>query len=328
LRGAAGLPRLETLKTSDAFCIPSAMNQLIRNVNHALVLGVSLLAMACGGSSSDNNPTGPSGAASSGFTFAADAGTRISGSNASEPNVLAIADGTLMFLSFNGGLGPNALYNSSDGLTFAPRAASQVPVNFRSHSFVRLPNGTYRMYFMGITGADLLSATSPDGLNWTQEAGVRITLNSIAVPFVAAMGGGYRVFYVQSGGPTPIASAFSSDGLTFSPEGIRIPTTSTLMWADPSVVSLDSGGYLMTLSDAFSSANASGFARLWLATSPDGLSWTVDTQPIVTDSTHSLIDPTAAVSLGGGRYRIYYASASGPVQSLGTTTIVSGVISR
>ena len=305
---------------------------LLRNLCAASLAGILLTTMSCGGS--DSSPTGPSSGSpttntSLGYTFTGDPGLRVTGSNVAEPNVLSIPGATLLYLAGNGGLDSNSVYSASDGLTFAPRAASQVPGSIRSQSFVKLPDGTYRMYFTSSpSGSDLRSATSPDGLTWTQEPGTRITLNSIAVPFVTAIGGGYRVYYVVSGGPTPIGSAFSVDGLTFSPEGIRLPATSSQMWADPSVASLDGGGYLMTLSDAFSGNAPGGFARLWLATSSDGLSWNVDSQPILTDSTHSLIDPSVAVPLGGNRYRIYYASASGPVSSLGPANILSGVITK
>src|SRR5262249_41386666 len=151
-------------------------------------------------SGGSGNSGGPARAAL-GYTFTPDAGQRIA--TAAEPNVLVTPTETLLYTACC----MTSLMTSADGLTFTA-LTSQMPGGTRAQSFIRLADGSYRMYFLRLPGgADLLSATSPDGVNWTQEAGTRVALNTISVPFVAPVPGGYRVYYVTSGGPTSIASA-------------------------------------------------------------------------------------------------------------------------
>ena len=114
--------------------------------------------------------------------------------------------------------------------------------------------------------------------------------------------GGYRVYYVTSGGPNSIASAFSSDGLTITAEGTRIPAADGVMYVDPAVVYVDGYGYLMALGRVPNTAI--GNAVLMLAYSSDGLNWTLDNKVLKSNTSYYLADPTMVVS--GGTIRIYY----------------------
>lgn len=91
------------------------------------------------------------------------------------------------------------------------------------------------------------------------------TLKALAVP-----SGGCRVYYTQSGG------AFSSDGLSFTDEGVRVPASTGAMWLDASVVYLGSQGWLMSVARLLQ--NPSNASPIRLAASPDGMSWTLDSR--------------------------------------------------
>lgn len=67
---------------------------------------------------------------------------------------------------------------SSDGITWTQEEGLRMK-GATFPSVIRLPDGTWRMYFQGAVlgsppAAAILSAVSKDGLTWTQEAGVRI----------------------------------------------------------------------------------------------------------------------------------------------------------
>lgn len=246
----------------------------------------------------------------------------MSGSFIAEPNYLQIPGATLLYLACCGGAEINSVLSSPDGLNFTRRTA-RVPGVIQSQSFIRLADGRYRMYYAySQTQTELRSATSTDGLTWTEEAGVRFTFPRAGVPFVAPIGGGYRLFYVN--GTT--FSAFSTDGLTFTAEGTSFPGLGMNI-ADPSVVEVPGEGYLMTLSD-FGSGTTDGYARLWLARSTNGLTWTLDLQPFLREAGFSHVDPSALLPLGDGRYRVYYARYPGRSIEQNPAEIRSGIISK
>ena len=176
-----------------------------------------------------------------------------------------------------------------------------------SFSFVTLPNGNVRMYYFTGPGGNpadaLLSGTSSDALTWTSDAGTGIVLDDIAVPNVVALiGGGYRVYYTTSGGPTGIASATSSDGLTFSADpGRRLSPTGQYDWGDPNVV-ISGNAYLMS---ATQWPSQPGYSSIWLSSSPDGLTWTTDANAVITNATGSPVD-SSFVALANGAFRVYY----------------------
>lgn len=69
-------------------------------------------------------------------------------------------------------------------------------------------------------------------------------LNDIAVPKVVALiGGGYRVYYTTSGGPTEIASATLSDGLTWATDEAPVITSAAGSPVDWSFVALANGTF-------------------------------------------------------------------------------------
>lgn len=125
-----------------------------------------------------------------------------------------------------------------------------------SSSTLKLADGTYRMYYVGSGG--ILSATSSDGISFTKEAGMRIDLGASGEadsqqavnPCVVELADGYRMYYDGFDGTyRRVLSAVSSDGLTFTKEGIRIETKDDAMdngtASVPDAIRLADGTWLM-----------------------------------------------------------------------------------
>jgi hypothetical protein len=238
------------------------------------------------------------------------------------PNVVSAealrqADGSLLLWA-NPPEGIEA-FRSQDGLVFR-RAAGRMPLGAHP-TVVRLPSGRLRMYY---STADALpyepsrvrSAISRDGLIWFLEDGNRFADAGFGVMEVVPLDDGTWRLYLNDRpfkGPSRIVSGRSTKGITFHPEGgIRLPSP----YADPAVVRLGSGRWLMVLSAI------ERRQRLYLAESADGLRWTLDEHPLLVDEEWSLFDPTL-LPLGGDRFRVYYTRSRGRVFELR-----SGVLSR
>jgi hypothetical protein len=181
---------------------------------------------------------------------------------------------------------------------------------------VRLPDGRYRMYVNGGPGKGIVSYVSDDGLSFAPEEGVRLAEGGAGAldctashPWVVPMDGGYRMYYQgdsncvqgdQSGQQHAfrIFSAFSSDGLAFRREGVRVETggaTGLTQAAHGRILRLAGGTYRLYFSANLAGKN--GPADALGASSPDGLTWTVDTRPILV-SAH---DPTV-IAIDGTIY--------------------------
>ncbi len=154
---------------------------------------------------------------------------------------------------------------SDDGLNFTPEAgvryAASGPYEERVQSprIVALPDGSYRMYYTGISGTGnnelvvILSAKSPDGSNFQPEAGIRVD------PRVSPLMGGraahawplwnedgtLRLYFaglLSEQGPG-ILAADSSDGLNFAVNLYRAVTApdGDLTPQDPCVLAFPEG---------------------------------------------------------------------------------------
>jgi hypothetical protein len=186
---------------------------------------------------------------------------------------------------------------------------------------VQLPSGHLRMYY---ATADALpyepsrvrSAISRDGLIWFLEDGNRFADAGFGVMEVVRLPDGSWRLYLNDRpfkGASSIVSGRSTKGITFHPErGVRLPPP----YADPAVVRLASGRWLMVVSAI------ERRQRLYLAESADGLRWQLAGEPLLDDPDWSLLDPTL-FPLGGDRYRVYYTRSRGSVYELR-----SGVLSR
>jgi hypothetical protein len=202
---------------------------------------------------------------------------------------------------------------SSDGLTFAPTPATY-PAGL-SRTIVSLPDGRFRMYYRAdATPADVSSAISNNGLNWTVEGGSRYSDPEVgAIRATALPTGGYRLYFPTGGS---IASAFSSDGLTFTGEGpvSGAPIDASFTWG-ASAAAFVNGKFHMVMTKNPST----GVSELWHATSTDGRNWTVDTSALAANPGVPINQP--AWSIKGSTLRIYYRA-----QPPGANVIASGSI--
>jgi hypothetical protein len=268
-----------------------------------LVLASALLVLsACGGGGRE-------------WRFRRDPGVRIR--NVVSAEALRRPDGSLLLWANT----PSAIvaYRSRDGLTFRP-TPGRMPLGAHP-TVVRLPRGLLRMYYatpdaLPYKPSCVRSAVSRDGLVWFLEDGNRFADAGFGVMEVVQLPeGGWRLYLNDRpfDGPSRIVSGRSTKGITFHPErGVRLPSP----YADPAVVRLPSGRWLMVLSAI------EPRQRLYLAESSDGLRWKLDARPLVDDPHWSLLDPTL-LPLGGDRYRIYYTRSRGSLYELR-----SGVLSR
>lgn len=188
--------------------------------------------------------------ADGGRTWTDDPGTRVLGSHHA---VVRLADGRLrMYHSASGpDGGPVLSAISDDGLAFVaedgvrlePGAAGEPDAKAMIHpSVVRLPDGSFRMYYdaqsptegqfdLGWKG--VMSASSPDGLVWTKDAGFRVKAGKGGVPFadlvwspfVELENGLWKLYFsveTESAGKVGVYLATSSDGVRFRVQAKRV----------------------------------------------------------------------------------------------------------
>lgn len=147
----------------------------------------------------------------------------------------------------------HAIYSaiSSDGKSFKlENGIRQTNASFPD--VVKLPDGTYRMYYQGTAG--IRSSVSTDGLSWKGESGVRIdstnnfglTLTEVGASTTAQMKDGsyvmvYRATMIQTydsdapnKGTNLLVWATSKDGLNFEKKGIAVDSRNSLYdgWLD------------------------------------------------------------------------------------------------
>lgn len=252
------------------------------------------------------------------WAFTRDPGTRVADGVSTE--AVAVGGTVHVWVSAIGGM---PAYTSTDGLTFS-RLDDALTPRGSDAAVVQLPRGGWRMYFTQQTpsGKSIGSAVSGDLLNWTTEPGVRLALGTnraTGVPDAVVLPDGrVRLYYVFPGaGGESIDSAISSDGLTFTPEGGERLTGG---YVDPAVAQLADGSWLM-----IASTSPSGKQRLFVATSPDGLTWTIGAKPVLDRSDANALDPTL-LPLGGDRFRVYYSVSALGRQLTGPYHVESGVL--
>jgi len=251
------------------------------------------------------------------FTWTKDVGSRIASGNV--PFVLNLPDGRIrLYYCGQGGI-VSAI--SSDGLNFTQEGGLRISPGSGNEmivcdpTLVTLSDGRVRMYYKGANSGSggpgqaihkIYSATSSDGLTFTKE-GLRLDSETsgdrgwASVPDAILLPDGrVRLFYV-SGDPAltgGIASAISSDGLTFTREsGMR-----TSGGVDPAVFRLSDGRYLMAVASIdpnFPPYLANG---LYLFVSQDGVTFS-DRQTILLEN--NVFDPMI-VQVDQKIFRIYY----------------------
>lgn len=305
-----------------------------------LLMIITLLGLsACGGGGGDDTrgSGGSSGAGagggSSAWIFSED-NFDFGITNIVSPDAVVLSDGSLrLYTTELGSIGVYAAAAPSNGdLSFAVQSAGVSTPSFASDpTLIQLSNGSWRMYYVDHStpgGPErVLTATSSDGLAFSAEAdtGIANTGGGQAwgVPdSVELPDGRIRIYWVDTvAGMTKevIKSAISSDGTSFTEEpGYR----TTGGYVDPHILKAVDGDWLAL----FSTTPGTELQTLHVGTSSDGLTWSVDSNPIISVSGGNALDPTA-IDLGNGSYRIYYVATTTADASTGFY-LKSGVLSK
>ncbi|MBA4379515.1 MAG: hypothetical protein C0393_02315, partial [Anaerolinea sp.] len=162
-----------------------------------------------------------------------------------DPDAVLLPDGSVRLFYFGPGNmnAPHTIYSaiSQDGLTFEAEAGERITVNnVTDPSVVILPDGTWLMALS--RGPETLLASSAAGETFT-ETGVIVTLGG--VPELTVLPDNTLRLYVTGQGG--ILSLLSTDnGQTWKEEeGVRVHAPQGNVAADPSVIRLEDGSWMM-----------------------------------------------------------------------------------
>ncbi len=141
---------------------------------------------------------------------------------------------------------------------------------------VVIDGDVYRMWYIANNGttAQMGYATSSDGITWSRYAGNPVWTGNIqGVCVLVESSSSYKMYYHESG-DTGIRLATSSNGLTWTAQGVVLNVGSSGTWEDnllasPCVIRESDGTYKMW----YSGHDGSGYG-IGLATSDDGVNWT------------------------------------------------------
>ena len=263
----------------------------------AIIVAV-LGAVGCNKGGSDRAPTAPS--QSQGFRFVVDPGVRLTAAA-----VAPISIGGTVYLYRRNSPSPAM---SADGLSFSDVPANSGNYPQQVHSLVTLADGRIRAYFAnGSTGGPVSSAVSPDGRAWTAELGSVFTLPMSSSRLMVAFGVGvFRAFFIAD--CCPVKSAQSSDGRSFTEEaGERINNASGPggPFGTPAAVFVNGQWLMLVVKNPQPADGAAARSSIWLATSSNGVSFTLDTQALIPSDAGSVSSPSLLSS--GGVLRIYYS---------------------
>jgi hypothetical protein len=292
-----------------------------------VILLVILIAGCAAGESAQNKAPGTVPAGTAGGTplpasgtalpeWTKEPGTRIA--DGVSPATIRKGSGFLMYYPGPGGI---LIARSADGIAFEQAGVSvreQGPGTIQemvsNPAIIQLTNGTYRMIYEGQDARRdrrLFSAVSPDGLQWAGEPGIRFAdkgdgpgLFTSVPDIIRLRNGDLRMYYTR--GITSATAISRDDGLTWTKEADLDLGRIVL---DPDVVVPGDGTFVMFFT-SFDREFGSGPQYVLSARSSDGLHFTIDPGKRLEPSTRDgmVVDPDV-VSLGAGRYRMYYGES-------------------
>ena len=276
-----------------------------------LFVFVCLYTIGCNGNGGLSGNGGSDGSGGSSWTFTED-NTDLGISGVS-PEAFLLDDWSVRLYVTDMGM---IIYRAGDGLAFTRETASLPPGS--DPTLVRLEDDTYRMYYVSHEQGvgEIWTATSPDGLNWTTESGtgIRNTTGGPAwgVPDSIELPNGWiRLYWVDmpsesnEGDYEVVRSALSSDGIVFTEEeGYRTEDG----YVDPYILFAEDGSWAGLFATTPSEERLPQV--IYIGYSTDGLTWVIESEPIITISGGNAFDPTA-VPLGDGSYRVYYCTTTG-----------------
>jgi hypothetical protein len=172
-------------------------------------------------------------------------------------------------------------------------------------SAVELPDGTLRVYFIK---DGVRSVTSTNGTTFQEEAGLRQPCCPGQIR-VLRTDGGWRLYNAAINAGT-ITSSFSTDGLSFTPEGrVHVTAGQVASGAISTGTFVRLGGGRLRM--YFSTFPSTSPKVIYSATSSDGLSWTLDpgarTGP-GTNISASAFHPTALSNSDGSVTLFYFVT--------------------
>lgn len=199
---------------------------------------------------------------------------------------------------------PQIIYRTTsvDGVNFDQPQPSYTQTRGMVDPFVLgMPGGFFRLYAPS-DGEGIVSAVSSDGLVFMREDGVRTTVGGM--PGALLLPDNRVRLFLSSGG---ITSMISGDGLNFTEEsGVRIPAPTNTIVDNPQPIHLADGSYLMLFSvhdiEHHGQPAPWDFTEIRLATSTDGLDWTVNPSVIGYGGT------SCVVEIPDGTLYLYYVN--------------------
>lgn len=220
------------------------------------------------------------------------------------------------------------MYSSSDGSSWAQVTGAVLPQGF-DPTVIKLGTNNYRMYYGGIAmGAaatvqcsqqrkSLYYATSTDLVTWTQAPGAIFADIGCGVPDILRKPDGtYVMYYVTMDPRHGVHMATSPDGLTWTALSGLHPDTEDIV--DPSVIVMPDNTYLMVASDM----GGGSAQQLHIASSPDGVVWTLRASSLYSPSGISAFDPN--LNLINGQLRVWYGYS--PKGSYDSSLITNGIL--
>lgn len=163
-----------------------------------------------------------------------------------DPAPFLLADGHIRLYYFDisqrgemeNPLETNKIYSaiSTDGVNFEPEEGIRYSEQNIFDPDVEKVSETWYLYVGDLTNNQVLVATATDGLNFTKQG---VAYQGGAVPDVFYQDGTYYLYVAG------IDIATSTDGLSFARVPQRFQSQQSFLTADPSVIKLSAGSYMM-----------------------------------------------------------------------------------
>jgi hypothetical protein len=264
------------------------------------------------------------------------------------PELIAHPDGGYLLLVT--GLGHNRAYRSEDGVSFTPDSGMRIPMG-SDYSLLQKPDGTWLLYYVSFDmpqaqpGQPGQPSTPPDPKAIKKKVMVSQSSDLSSFPEGVPTGiaqdqpgpawgvpdtymapdGTYRMMWVDRPADEQwevLRTATSPDGITFTPdEGYAI----TDGYVDPFMLTAEEGEWVLLLSTTPSERRLP--QKVFVATSSDGLSWTIEEDPLLADDNRNYLDP-AAVEVAPGEWVVVISTAdkanaiSGPHEYVGARLLL------
>lgn len=304
----------------------------------------------------DAPATGAAPEAAAPTTFSLEIGEGL-GIEGVSPELIAHPDGGYLLLAT--GLSQNLVYRSEDGVSFTPDSGMRIPRG-SDYSLLQKPDGTWLLYYVSFDAPTTQPAQpaepaqpgqppqppappqpmDPKSVKKVVMVSSSTNLNSFpdgvptgirqdqpgpawGVPDTyIAPDGSYRMMWVDMPAGEEwevLRTATSQDGITFTPdEGYAI----TDGYVDPFMLKAETGDWVLLLSTTPAEQRLP--QKVYVATSPDGLTWDIGKDPLLEDNARNYLDPSA-VETAPGEWLVVISVAnkanaiSGPHEYVGAT---------